>query len=193
MEKIFWENRWNDGNTGWDLGEVSAPLKAYFDQLSDQNITVLIPGCGNAYEAEYLYDLGFKNVYTLDFSDKAIEKFIFRAPKFPKENIIKNDFFTFDGSFDLIIEQTFFCAIHPDRRHDYIDKMYELLSDNGKLVGVLFNNLGTVEGPPFDGNMQEYKELFETNFTIDKMEECYNSIKPRAGKELFFQVKKKLY
>jgi hypothetical protein len=44
--------------TGWDLGQVSPPLKAYIDQLTDKNLRILIPGCGNSYEAEYLLEKG---------------------------------------------------------------------------------------------------------------------------------------
>jgi hypothetical protein len=36
-----------------DLGTVS-PIKAYIDNSSKQNARILIPGCGNSYEAEYL-------------------------------------------------------------------------------------------------------------------------------------------
>ena len=33
MEKEFWENLWEVNDTGWDLGTVSPPIKAYIDQL----------------------------------------------------------------------------------------------------------------------------------------------------------------
>jgi hypothetical protein len=32
MEKLtqeFWNNRYADGQTGWDVGQISAPLKNY--------------------------------------------------------------------------------------------------------------------------------------------------------------------
>ncbi len=47
----FWDNQYQQGNTGWDLKQVSPPLKAYFDQLVDKKLSILIAGCGNAYEA----------------------------------------------------------------------------------------------------------------------------------------------
>ena len=56
-----WEKRYRESETGWDLGSISTPLKEYFDQLEDKEIKVLIPGCGNAHEASYLHELGFKN------------------------------------------------------------------------------------------------------------------------------------
>ena len=56
MEKSFWDSRWENAETGWDLGGVSAQLKAYIDQLESKKLSILIPGCGNAYEAEYLWE-----------------------------------------------------------------------------------------------------------------------------------------
>ena len=46
----------------------------------------------------------------LDYSSKALENFKLRVPSFPRNNIINKDFFSLNGKFDLIIEQTFFCA-----------------------------------------------------------------------------------
>ena len=52
--ETYWNNRYIDKTTQWDLGEVSPPIKAYIDQLTHQNLRILIPGCGNTYEADYL-------------------------------------------------------------------------------------------------------------------------------------------
>jgi hypothetical protein len=38
--------------TGWDLGWY-LPIKNYIDTLKDKDIAILIPGCGNTYEAAY--------------------------------------------------------------------------------------------------------------------------------------------
>jgi len=44
----FWNNKYKKNKTGWDLGEISSPLKAYFDQLTDKSALILIPGGGNS-------------------------------------------------------------------------------------------------------------------------------------------------
>ena len=103
----------------------------------------------------------------------------------------KCHFFDFEGSFDLIIEQTFFCALHPSLRKAYAEKMHQLLQPNGKLVGLLFDFPLTEEGPPFGGSLQEYDSYFSPLFKIDLLERAYNSIPPRAGKELFLKLLKK--
>lgn len=101
-------------------------------------------------------------------------------------NIFYADFFDLDAHFDLVIEQTFFCAIHPSRRADYAKKMSEILHPKGKLVGLLFD-FPLDAGPPFGGSADEYRGYFEPFFTIKLMERAYNSIKPRDGREFFFQ------
>ena len=72
IDKTYWNQRYLDFKTGWDIGCISFPLQAYFDQLSNKGLRILIAGCGNAYEAEYLHKNDFVNTYILDFSNTAI-------------------------------------------------------------------------------------------------------------------------
>lgn len=191
LDEKYWENRYQSQETGWDLGKVSTPLKEYFDQLTDKNQRILIPGCGRAYEAEYLFRLGFKNIFPADIAESAKKDFFQRVPNFPAENWISDGFFEINQAFDLIIEQTFFCALDPSFREKYAKKMSELLVKNGKLVGLLFTEVPNPVGPPFGGSESEYRQTFYTDFEILKMEKCYNSIAPRAERELFIILKKK--
>ncbi len=108
LSAAFWSSRYKTNETGWDIGEISTPLKDYFDQLTDKSISILIPGAGNAYEAEYLYQQGFKNVSVLDYAQEPLNNFSQRVPAFPKNKLIHQDFFLHKGCYDLIIEQTFF-------------------------------------------------------------------------------------
>lgn len=188
LDQSYWDHRYKNQNTGWDIGYISTPLKTYFEQLEDPNIRILIPGAGNSYEAEYLHKKGFKNVTVLDISEKAIENFRSRVPTFPKKDIICQDFFTYIGTFDLIIEQTFFCALDTSLRQSYAKKMATLLHPKGKLVGLLFSFPLTENGPPFGGSQKEYETLFTKHFKIEVLEEAYNSILPRQGKELFLKL-----
>ncbi|WP_106792619.1 methyltransferase domain-containing protein [Aquimarina sp. Aq78] len=184
--KEYWKYRYQNRQTGWDIGFASPPITNYFDQLKDRDLKILIPGCGNAYEAEYLFNQGFKNIYILDLVEDVLQSFKRRLPEFPSEKLICADFFKYKGTFDLIIEQTFFCALSPEQRRDYTNKISNLLSPKGKLVGVLFNKYFEHKGPPFGGDKKEYELLFSESFTIKTLENCYNSIEPRMGNELFF-------
>ncbi len=182
----YWSSRYKNEKTGWDIGEVSSPIKEYTDQLNDKSIRILIPGTGNSYEAEYLHHQGFKNVFVCDIAQEALNNLEQRCPSFPKQNLIHADFFSLDDQFDLIIEQTFFCALNPSKREEYIVKMGQLLKKSGKLVGLFFDIEFSFAGPPFGGNQKEYQSLLSSQLDVVILEPCYNSIVPRSGHELFF-------
>jgi len=188
FDKEFWNQRYIDNETGWDLGSVAPPLKSYFDQLKNKELKILIPGCGNAYEAEYLFNIGFKNVFLIDLSPTALKQFEERVLNFPKEQLICNDFFNHKENYDLIIEQTFFCAINPSLRANYAKHSSKLLNTSGKLVGLLFNDKLNIDHPPFGGSKQEYLNYFSPYYCIDVMQTAYNSVKPRSGRELFIKL-----
>ncbi len=193
LDQNFWEQRYQKGQTGWDIGAASPPLTNYIDTLTDNNLRILIPGCGNAYEAEYLLQKDFRQVTLIDLSPTIINTL--KQQLVPRYEgcirLLHGDFFELEGQFDLILEQTFFCALTPDLRPSYAQKMFELLAPGGKLAGVLFNRHFESEGPPFGGNAEEYRRLFEPYFTFHTFETAYNSIAPRAGHELFIELEKK--
>lgn len=189
--KIYWESKYAAGETGWNIGTISTPIKEYIDQLTDKNLKILIPGAGNAYEAEYLFQQGFDKVFVMDIAKSPLDNLKVRIPDFPKNQILEEDFFQHQGQYDLIIEQTFFCAIKPSYRNLYAQKMRELLNDGGKLVGLLFDFPLTDDGPPFGGSYQEYFDIFTPYFDIKFLEKSYNSIKPRMYREFFIQFKNK--
>ena len=191
-DQTYWNNQYNAQTTGWDLGQVSPPLKAYFDQLSNKNLRILIPGCGNTYEAEYLLQEGFTNITIIDIAPTLVEKLQTKFATNPNIKIILGDFFQHHGAYDLIVEQTFFCAIDPELRKAYVVKMKELLATNAKLVGVLFDKQFDQKGPPFGGSKNEYISLFKNDFNFIILAPCYNSFYKRQGTELFFIVQKRV-
>ena len=191
LNKNYWEERYQKNETGWDIGKISTPLKEYCDQITDKSIKILIPGAGNSYELEYLVSLGFTNVFVLDYAQSPLDNIQKRIPNFPKEHLICADFFEHLDTYDLILEQTFFCALDPSLRKDYAQKMQSLLNPNGKIAGLLFQFPLSEVGPPFGGSKEEYTNLFLKDFTIKTLETAFNSIKPRSDKELFFIFTKK--
>ncbi|MEO0627891.1 MAG: methyltransferase domain-containing protein [Bacteroidota bacterium] len=187
-EQQYWTDRYIENRTGWDIGYPSTPLKTYIDQLDNKSLRILIPGAGNAYEAEYLFQQGFTQVYVLDISQEPLAAFQKRVPDFPEDQLLQGDFFTHQGQYDLIFEQTFFCSFLPTRenRTAYARQMSQLLNPGGKLVGLWFQFPLNPDGNrPFGGSREEYLSYLEPYFSIQTFETAYNSIKPRMGKELF--------
>ncbi|MCH7396592.1 TPMT family class I SAM-dependent methyltransferase [Belliella sp. DSM 107340] len=191
LDEQYWTSRYLQNQIGWDVGQATFPIKQYLDQIENKDLKVLIPGAGNAHEAAYALEFGFKNIHILDLSKYPLDKFIENQPTFPPSNLHHQDFFLHQGNYDLIIEQTFFCALSPSQRIDYVKKMHQLLKKDGVLMGVLFNRYFEQEGPPFGGDIDLYKSIFENHFEIKILEPCYNSVPPRRGAEVFILLKKK--
>jgi SAM-dependent methyltransferase len=185
----YWNAQYEAGQTGWDLGMVSPPIKSYIDSIANKNLRILIPGCGNAYEAEYLLNHGFQNINLIDIAPTAVESLQQKFAHRSEIKVILGDFFLHQGEYDLIIEQTFFCALPPQLREKYVWKMFHLLAAGGQLAGLLFNR-SFESGPPFGGSAEEYKGLFKDAFAFRQFDVALNSAAPRAGTELFIQLEK---
>ena len=189
QEHEFWSERYREKRTGWDIGYPSTPLKNYIDQLENKDLKILIPGAGNAYEAEYLFREGFKNVFVLDISKAPLDEFQKRNPDFPASQLLHGNFFEQVGQYDLILEQTFFCSFPPtpENRKLYAEQMANLLRPQGKLVGLWFDIplTGDMVKRPFGGSREEYLTYLSPYFDTIVFEKSHNSIKPRMGSELF--------
>jgi len=157
----YWEERYANGEVGWDIGSVSRPLKEYIDQLSNKDERILIPGCGNGYEAQYMHEQGFNNVFVIDLAQSALASLQDRTPGFPSQHLIPGDYFTHEGQYNLILEQTFFSSLEPRLRPAYAKKAYDLLVPQGKLSGVLFD-FELDSGPPYGGTQVEYEDTLTT-------------------------------
>jgi SAM-dependent methyltransferase len=196
FDAAYWQARYAaPGRAGWDAGRITPPLQAYFDQLEVQpQPRILIPGAGRAYEAEYLHRLGFGHVVVVDLAPEPLAALAARVPDFPTHNLWQGDFFNLGEteSFDLLIEQTFFCALAPALRPAYAQQCAQLLKPGGKLVGLLFDTAfaGAIE-PPFGGSREEYAAYFEPYFRFIHFDTAYNSLPARAGRELFICLQKK--
>ena len=193
LDSSFWNLRYQNNQTGWDLGEISNPIKKWFDNQENKKINVLIPGAGKGHEVKYGFENGFGNIFYMDFSSRAADLFKEICPGFPKNQILTGDFFSLKKPlfFDVIIEQTFFCAIHPVLRPNYVEKTNEILKENGKIIGLLFNREFDTNGPPFGGTEKEYRGLFNSKFNFKKFENSLLSSLPRKEYEFWIELIKK--
>ena len=189
LDQTYWDNQYQANATGWDLGQVSPPIKTYINTIENKDAKILIPGCGNTYEAEYLLQLGFTNITVIDIAPTLVENLKQKFVNNKNITIVLGDFFEHQGKYDFIIEQTFFCALPPTMRQKYVWKMHQLLTDYGKLFGLLFNREFEVS-PPFGGSLNEYEHLFTKAFIFNSISLAGNSIPSRANTELFIEFQK---
>ncbi len=190
LDAEYWNVRHSSGDTPWDIGKASPALQAWYRTYPNKTARVLIPGAGHAHEVVSLLNEGFSDITVCDISRNAVEKIRNQFAGDQRVTVLLCDFFELRDQYDLILEQTFFCAIDPELRAKYVQKMGELLSDSGVLVGLLFASPFEKAGPPFGGSKGEYMSLFSKNLHIVRMDMCENSIPQRQGNELFFVCEK---
>lgn len=143
----FWESRYRGGTTPWDAGAVPRALQAFATSRTDRPRT-LVPGCGRAWEARHLCELGW-DVLALDFSAAAIDHAAGIMGPW-RERLMLADFFRFEsgGQFDVIYERAFLCALPRALWPDYAARCAELLRPGGVLAGFFFFG-AEPKGPPF--------------------------------------------
>ena len=184
----YWEHRYAHADIPWDIGYPSPALMHYALQWP-KDTRIIIPGSGLAWEAQALHEAGFTCVYLCDWAPSAFQPLLSRCPDFPRGHLLVQDFFVLEGSFDLLLEQTFFCAILPSQRREYVSQAFRMLQPHGTLAGVLFDRSFPDPGPPFGGNREAYRDLFSQKFDLITLEANTLSIPPRMGTELFLVCK----
>jgi SAM-dependent methyltransferase len=130
-------------------------------------------------------------VSLIDIAPELVERLKSKFKSDPNIKIILGDFFSHEGEYDLILEQTFFCALDPGLRKSYVEQMKKLLKKDGKLAGLLFVKEFEKAGPPFGGSKEEYELLFRNDFELEVFDSCYNSFDKRAGTEIFIVLVRK--
>ena len=192
FDKDYWNSKWENAQTGWDIGSASTAISEYFLQVENKNVKILIPGCGNAHEAELLLEEGFKNITLLDIAPKACE-IISKKFSHHEVNVICEDFFNHNGKYDIIVEQTFFCALHRNLREKYVEKMDSLLHENGKIksreitiahelpdIYVVSNGLQENEKFLLEG-VQKVKDNQQVQIKFVNPQEVFKSLKIKAN------------
>ncbi len=189
----FWNSKYLSGETPWDFGGVPIDLKNYLRRRlkypcppgTDRG-HVLIPGCGSGYEVKIFADAGFK-VTAIDLAPAAVARTQKLVDDRPNTTVLTGDVFTHDfpaASFDAIYERTFLCAITPDRRTAYRDRMARLLKHGGQFIGYFFyKKTDPNDGPPFGLAWGEGDELFSHHFLLMKDDPVSDSLPIFAGRE----------
>lgn len=160
----FWNIRYETGKTGWDLGCVPTRLERYLAEHPAGG-RVLIPGCGSGWELEAFVRAGYDAI-ALDFAPAAVALAQARVGPVLAGRVVLGDFFQhgLGGPFDLVYERTFFCALPPDRRPDYVRRVRQLLKPGGILLGFFY--LGTEPGgPPYALFPDDEQALLDTAFS----------------------------
>jgi len=156
-----WEQRYQDGETGWDRGAASPALQQWLAQDALKAGRILIPGCGRGHEVVELAGHGF-DVTAVDIAPSACTHLNFELAEHAcSAHVVCSDLFTFKSAtaFDAIYEQTCLCAILPEQRQAYEQCLHHWLKPGGQLFA-LFMQTGAEGGPPFHCDVLAMHRLF---------------------------------
>lgn len=183
-----WEQVWQNGQTRWDLGGVTPALVTFLRGQKPRG-TVLVPGCGAGHDAYYWAKQGAR-VVAVDFAPSALAA---AQARYQHRNITWTaaDVTQLADTrrFDWVWEHTCFCALHPDDRAAYLDGIQRALKPGGSYFGLVFREVPKDAGPPFAIAPDDFHALLAARFEVqDFAETAPHSIKPRRGREIWFQV-----
>jgi len=193
-EQVDWQKHYDDNDLAWDLGEAANPFVRLWEDKVLKPGTLIVPGCGQGHEVIFFAERGFQ-VTGVDYTSGAVG--LLRKTLKDKKliaNILHQDFFSLDvahdRTYDNLLEQTFFCAIHPDQRPAYVETVSRILKPGGLLFG-LFYETGEEGGPPFNTTEADVQNHFAAAFDIERLEKCSFSSEKRRDKEWLAVMRKK--
>ncbi len=161
----YWENRYRQGQTGWDRAAVHPALLDWLDQgpeVFPPGARVAVPGCGHGYEVVELARRGFR-VTAIDFAREPMQRLEESLKEAGAEAaLVQQDLFEYrpEQPFDVIYEQTCLCAIDPARRKAYEAWAHENLKPGGSLLVLLMQTDDPQKGPPFHCDVDSMREIF---------------------------------
>ena len=199
-ELEFWASRYRESRTPWDKGAAHPELLARLDEgakelaVPPKSGRALVPGCGRGWDALALAERGWE-VFAVDMVEAlkpqlqpAIEDV---GGKFEVADALTLD----EGPFDLIFDHTFFCAIPPERRHDWGRMVHRNLAAGGYLISLVFpfNRPEEEGGPPWKMASEDIcKSLGDKDFDLLEDVKVRAPSSDRAWEERWVVLHKKL-
>jgi cyclopropane fatty-acyl-phospholipid synthase-like methyltransferase len=191
----FWQQKYDDGLTGWDLGGAHPALSAALESgLLDGLDRVLVPGAGRGHDAVELAVRGH-DVTAVDFAPSAIEAV--EANASARNVVVRTEtrdlFSLFDrpgGSFDAVFEYTCFCAIDPAMRDDYVRLVTHLVRPGGRLMMFAFPLNWSRPGPPHGMSLDELRTRFGAGWFEVTTDQPACSPEPRRDHERLWVIER---
>ena len=176
----FWDERFARGFTPWDQAGVQREFEAF--AAAHPEAAVLIPGCGNAWEARWLAERG-RAVRAIDFAPAAVASAREALGQYA-DVVEEADFYTYVPPFTpaWVYERAFLCALPKAQREAYARRMADLLQPGALLAGYFF--IGeTPKGPPFAIARDELDALLAPFFMLVDDQPVADSLPIFAGRE----------
>lgn len=188
----YWTNRYQQGQTGWDLAGPHPSLPRFASAVKIQRSRILILGCGRGHDAAWFARAGHI-VTAFDYSEEALREARALYGDVTDLTFVQGDAFAlpakYDQQFDVVFDHTMYCAIDPTRRNDLVRVWRRALTENGHLLAIFFCS-EKKNGPPYGGSEWELRARFEKQFRPLYWQRIKDSPPNRLGEELFVYSQK---
>mgnify|MGYP003869587815 CR=1 FL=1 len=194
----YWQERYDKKEDQWEKGAPSPGLVDFLARLAPEQKAgrVIQPGCGRGHDLAAFAEAGFSGV-GIDIAPTAVEDarklhgtFVEGGElDFSCENYFETSAGKWRGQFDWYFEHTFFCAIEPALRDQYVRSVLDVLKPGGYFLAIFFH-IQSDEGPPFGTTQAELETRFLPHFELieAKVPRSYTN---RTGLELLWWMKRK--
>jgi thiopurine S-methyltransferase len=196
MEISFWQERWNNNQTGFHQQKINPYLMYFYGEKGPvveqrDDLKVFVPLCGKSKDMLWLSQSNYK-VFGVECSDRAVKDFfeenalnykhaekdqhaLYQSSDLPSLiEIFRGDFFELQPS-DLddvtdIFDRASLVALPVDMRQRYAYKMAELQKPGVRtlLVALTFDPM-EMNGPPFSVTEDEVNALYSDDFSVQKL------------------------
>lgn len=185
MERNFWLERWEKGETGWHRDDVHPELTMHWSALDlPPRTRVLVPLCGASLDMAWLARQGHE-VIGVELSQSALEQFLarhrvrhivmdedgFRTFMGGRYQLWCGDIFALPAevfaSADAVYDRASLIALPPEMRKRYATTLGERLGPGTRILLITVTYDPTeMNGPPFSVRDDEVRALFQDHFDI---------------------------
>lgn len=192
MEIAFWKDRWDKGEIGFHQEHINPYLGYYYGEKGPTveerpELRVFVPLCGKSRDLWWLRQNGYATV-GVECSGIAVEEFFqeqqleFTRSTMPDHvrytsgnlEILVGDFFLLQqddiGMITDIFDRASLVAMPEEMQRDYVEKITQLQAPGTRtLLITLTYPQEDMSGPPFSITEQDVHDLYESNFSIEKL------------------------
>lgn len=164
----FWQQRFERRETPWDRGGPGPQIAAWLAAgVLAPGQRVLVPGCGSGHDVLALAQAGCE-VTALDFATAALALTRNRLGAAGQAaTMVQADALQWQPgeAFDVVYEQTCWCAMHPDLWAAYASQLQRWLRPGGRLLLLAMQcrregvEVGRIEGPPYHMDIHAVRAL----------------------------------
>lgn len=188
---MSWKQAWKEDRTPWDQGASSPVVHDLVKANALPHGRGLVPGAGSGYDVLALAS-NERRMIGLDLSELAVQRFerLREEAAVDREHAQMHaaDFFNFEAPpFNFIWDYTFLCAIEPEQRQAWGERVRTLLKPDGQLFVLVFPTTPIHDDPnrpPYVLSVELVSNILGPDFRLELCEPVQNSRGNRRGREV---------